>query len=151
MTAFKASRALGSIPSYALSFLLFRSIGLTRPIRVSNLLKKFSNVGRRMPASGNSTLKHNAPARLLSRSRETVAIRRNVSTSTTAGAQASGKEVYFPAKGLNMVFSRLRRFWPALTNPTPVRAASSAGDWKAALVFLTPWLLGMVLLTALPM
>ncbi|HTN61046.1 MAG TPA: sugar ABC transporter permease [Devosia sp.] len=50
-----------------------------------------------------------------------------------------------------MVFSRLRRFWPALTNPAPVRAASSASDWKAALVFLTPWLLGMVLLTALPM
>ncbi|MGB3336620.1 MAG: sugar ABC transporter permease [Devosia sp.] len=49
-----------------------------------------------------------------------------------------------------MVFSRLRRALPALSRPT-VRSTGSAGDWKAALVFLAPWLLGMVLLTALPM
>lgn len=31
------------------------------------------------------------------------------------------------------------------------RSPSSVKDWQAALVFLTPWLLGIVLLTALPM
>lgn len=50
-----------------------------------------------------------------------------------------------------MALSRLRRAWPAIAKPIAPRAASSTGDWKAALVFLTPWLLGMVLLTALPM
>jgi multiple sugar transport system permease protein len=49
-----------------------------------------------------------------------------------------------------MVLSRLRRVFPALASRTG-RSAGTADDWKAALVFLTPWLLGMVLLTALPM
>tara|TARA_R110002020_G_scaffold78708_9_gene197758 strand:- start:952 stop:1893 length:942 start_codon:yes stop_codon:yes gene_type:complete len=49
-----------------------------------------------------------------------------------------------------MAFSRLRRAFPVPGKP-PARPAGSAGDWTAALVFLTPWLLGMVLLTALPM
>jgi multiple sugar transport system permease protein len=49
-----------------------------------------------------------------------------------------------------MALTRLRRAFPALAKP-PVRSAGSANDWKAALVFLSPWLLGMVLLTALPM
>lgn len=49
-----------------------------------------------------------------------------------------------------MALARLRRLVPTLSR-SPVRPAGSANDWKAALVFLTPWLLGMVLLTALPM
>tara|TARA_R110002124_G_scaffold114535_11_gene269250 strand:+ start:327 stop:1268 length:942 start_codon:yes stop_codon:yes gene_type:complete len=49
-----------------------------------------------------------------------------------------------------MAFSRLRRAF-AVPGKPPARPAGSAGDWTAALVFLTPWLLGMVLLTALPM
>ena len=49
-----------------------------------------------------------------------------------------------------MAFTRLRQAFPTFAKP-PVRLAGSAGDWKTALVFLTPWLLGMVLLTALPM